>query len=60
MLDIRNAYRNVVGNPEGESPLGRPKRSWADNIEIVPKLKVGVVWSRFNWLLNTAINFRLN
>jgi hypothetical protein len=29
-----NAYRILVGKPEGKRPLGRPKRSLADNIKI--------------------------
>jgi hypothetical protein len=27
-----NAYRILVGNPEGKRPLGRPRRTWEDNI----------------------------
>jgi hypothetical protein len=30
----RNAYRILVGKPEGKSPLGRPRHRWVDNIEI--------------------------
>jgi hypothetical protein len=30
----RNAYRILVGNPEGKRPLGRPKRRWVDNIKM--------------------------
>jgi hypothetical protein len=30
----RNAYRNLVGKPEGKRPLGRPRRRWVDNIKI--------------------------
>jgi hypothetical protein len=30
----RNAYRILVGNREGKSPLGRPRRSWVDNIKM--------------------------
>jgi hypothetical protein len=29
----RNAYRNLVGKPEGKIQLGRLKRKWRDNIE---------------------------
>jgi hypothetical protein len=29
----RNAYRIMVGNPEGKIPLGRPRRRWVDNIK---------------------------
>jgi hypothetical protein len=30
----RNAYRILVGNPEGKRPLGRPRRRWMDNIKM--------------------------
>jgi hypothetical protein len=25
---------DIVGNPEGKRPLGRPRRRWVDNIEM--------------------------
>jgi hypothetical protein len=31
------AYRILVGRPEGRKPLGRPRRRWEDNIEMVLK-----------------------
>jgi hypothetical protein len=30
----RNAYRILVGNPEGKGPLGRPRRRWENNIKM--------------------------
>jgi hypothetical protein len=27
----RNAYRILVGKPEGRRPLARPRRRWVDN-----------------------------
>jgi hypothetical protein len=30
----RNAYRILVGKPEGKKPLGRPRHSWVDNIKM--------------------------
>jgi hypothetical protein len=30
----RNAYRILMGKPEGRRPLGRPKCRWVNNIEI--------------------------
>jgi hypothetical protein len=30
----RNAYRILVGKPEGKKPLGRPRCRWVDNIKI--------------------------
>jgi hypothetical protein len=30
----RNAYRLLVGKPEGRRPLGRPRHRWLDNIRM--------------------------
>jgi hypothetical protein len=30
----RNAYRLLVGQPEGKRSLGRPRRKWVDNIRM--------------------------
>jgi hypothetical protein len=32
----RNAYRILVGKPEGKKPLGRPRCRWEDNIKMDP------------------------
>jgi hypothetical protein len=34
MGERRNAYRILVGNPEGKRPLGRPRRRWVNNIKM--------------------------
>jgi hypothetical protein len=34
MVEKRNAYRRLVGNPEGKRPLKRPRRRGVDNIKI--------------------------
>ncbi|KAJ4438956.1 hypothetical protein ANN_14910 [Periplaneta americana] len=34
MGEPRNAYRVLVGRPEGKRPLGRPRRRWEDNIKM--------------------------
>jgi hypothetical protein len=34
MGERRNAYRILLGNPEGKIPLGRPRRRLVDNIKI--------------------------
>jgi hypothetical protein len=31
MVEKRYAYRVLVGKPEGQSPVGRPRRRWEDN-----------------------------
>jgi hypothetical protein len=42
----RNAYRLLVGKPEGQRPLGRPRRRWADNI----RMDLGEVgWGDVDW-----------
>jgi hypothetical protein len=48
----RNAYRILVGKPEGKNPLGRPRRRWVDNIK--KDLREigwdGMVWIGLIWL----------
>jgi hypothetical protein len=34
MEEKRNAYRWMVGKPEGRRPLGRPRHRWLDNIRM--------------------------
>jgi hypothetical protein len=34
MRDRRDAYRVLVGKPEGQRPLRKPRRRWEDNIKI--------------------------
>ncbi|KAJ4448592.1 hypothetical protein ANN_10611 [Periplaneta americana] len=34
MGESRNAYRVLVGRPEGKRPLERPRRRWEDNIKM--------------------------
>ncbi|KAJ4428441.1 hypothetical protein ANN_24478 [Periplaneta americana] len=34
MGESRNAYRVLVGRPEGKTPFGRPRRRWEDNIKM--------------------------
>ncbi|KAJ4436661.1 hypothetical protein ANN_16792 [Periplaneta americana] len=34
MGESRNAYRVLVGRPEGKRALGRPRRRWEDNIKM--------------------------
>jgi hypothetical protein len=34
MAEKRNAYRILVGKPEGNIPLGIPRSRWKDNIKM--------------------------
>ena len=34
MKQARNAYRVLVGKPEGKIPFGRPRCRWEDNIRM--------------------------
>ena len=45
MEEGRGVYRVLVGKPKGKRPLGRPKRTWYDNI----KLDWGA-WTGSSWL----------
>jgi hypothetical protein len=43
----RNAYRLLVGKPEGKRPLGRLRRRWVDNIKM-DVLETG--WGGVDWI----------
>jgi hypothetical protein len=49
MGETRNAYRILVGKPEGKRPLGRPRRRWVENIKI-DLIYDRMVWTGSNWL----------
>jgi len=34
LCERRGVYRVLVGNPEGERQLGRPRHRWEDNIKM--------------------------
>jgi hypothetical protein len=64
----RNAYRILVGQPEGKRPRGRPRRRWVDNIKIDLR-EIG--WDGMDWinvaqdrdqwsaLVNTVMNLQV-
>jgi hypothetical protein len=64
----RNAYRLLVGTPEGRRPLGRPRRRWLDNFGM-DLVEVG--WGDVDWiglaldrdkrraLVNSVLNLRV-
>jgi hypothetical protein len=64
----RNAYRILIGRPEGKRPLGRPRHRWVDNIimELGEMEWVGVDWidmaqdiDQWRALVNTVLNLRV-
>jgi hypothetical protein len=68
MGEKRNAYRILVGKPEGKKPLGRPRRRWENNIKMDLR-EIG--WGGMDWidlaqdrdqwraLVNTVMNLRV-
>jgi hypothetical protein len=47
MGEKMNAYRIVVGNPEGKRPLGRLRRRWVDNIKMDLR---EISWDGMDWV----------
>jgi hypothetical protein len=47
MGETRNAYRILVGKPEGKKPLGRPRRRCVDNIKMDLE-EIG--WDGVDWI----------
>jgi hypothetical protein len=43
----RNAYRILVGKPEGKRPLGRPRRRWEDKNKIDFR---EIEWDGMEWM----------
>ena len=58
--------RMGVGKPEGKRPLGRPRRSWEDNIKMVfQQVGWGMDWidlaqvrNKWRALVNAVMNLR--
>jgi hypothetical protein len=47
MAEMRNAHTVLIGKPEGIIPLGRPRRSWEDDIKM--DLRV-IRWKGVDWM----------
>jgi hypothetical protein len=68
MGEKRNAYRLLVGKPEGKRPLGRPRRRWVDNIRMdlgevgrgdVDWIGLAQDKNRWKALVNLVLNLRV-
>ena len=68
MGEEREAYRVLVGKPEGKRPLGRPRRRWEDNIRMdLEEVECGYVdWiglaqdrDRWRTLVSAVMNLRV-
>jgi hypothetical protein len=68
MGEKRNAYRLLVGTPDGKRPLGRPRRRWLDNnrVDLGEGGKGDVDWiglsqdrNRWRALVNSVLNLRV-
>jgi hypothetical protein len=66
MGEKRNAYRILLGKPEGRRPLARTKRRWVDNIKMdLRQIGIyGMHWidlaqGRDQWkaVVNTVMNY---
>jgi hypothetical protein len=47
MGKMRNAYKILVGKPEGKRPFGRPRRSWENNVKMDLK---EIWWKGVDWI----------
>jgi hypothetical protein len=68
MGEKRNAYRLLVGKPEGKRPLGRPRRRWVDNIRMdlgdvgwgyVDRIGLAQDRNRWRAVGNSVLNLRV-
>jgi hypothetical protein len=51
--EIRNAYKVLVGKPEGKT-LGRPRRRWKRMLKWIERVWTGFIWLTIgtgDWLL---------
>jgi hypothetical protein len=59
MAETRNAYRILVGNPEGKRPLGRRRRRWVDRWDGMDWIDLAQDRDQRRDLVNTVMNVRV-
>jgi hypothetical protein len=68
MRDKRDEYRILVGRPEGQRQLGRPRRRWENNNkkdaqevkwEGMDWIDLDQYWERWRTLENTVMNLQV-
>jgi hypothetical protein len=47
MGEMRNAYKIMVGRPEGKRPIEKPRRRWEGNIRMDLR---GTKWKGMDWI----------
>ena len=66
--DVMGVYRLLVGKLEGRRPLGRPRRTWVDNIRMdfqevgcgyMDWIGLAQVRDRWRTLVRAVMNFRV-
>jgi hypothetical protein len=68
MGENRNAYRLLVGKPEGKRQLRRPRRRWVDNIRMnlgevgsgdVDRIGLAKDMNRWRAVVNSVLNLQV-
>jgi hypothetical protein len=66
--EVRNACKILVGKPEGNRPLGRPRRRWEGNIgmglrvigwEYVDWMDLAQYMEQWRTVVNTVVKLRV-
>ena len=68
MGEGRGVHRVLVGKPDAERPMGRPRHRWEDNIKMDLQevgggcgdwMELAQDWERWRALVSTVMNFRV-
>jgi hypothetical protein len=65
MGEERKMYKVLVGKPEGQRPLGRPRRRWEDGIRMDLReiglcdwIRLAQDWDRLQAVVSAVMNLR--